>query len=79
MVARRRGLPQAEAEELVRNQSRLREKFISDHLHQDITQPRWYDAVFNNERQDVEAIAQACLLLVVARWPEKRFFRSAKV
>ncbi len=78
MVARRRGLPQAEAEELVRNQSRLREKFISDHLRADITLPRWYDAVFNNERQDVDAIAQACLLLVRARWPEKSLFRHPK-
>ncbi len=68
-MARRLGLPQAEAEELVRTQSKLREKFISDCLHVDITSYRWYDAIFNNERQGVEAIAQACVPLVLSGWP----------
>ena len=77
-LARRRGLPLPEAEELVRTQSKLREKFVSNHLHADITLPRWYDAVFNNERQDVDTIAQACLLLVMAKWPEKSLFRHPK-
>ena len=77
-LAQRRGLPLAEAEELVRVQSRVREKFVSDHLHADITLPQWYDAVFSNERQDVDSIARACLLLVLARWPEKTFFRHWK-
>jgi Cytidylate kinase-like family len=77
-LARRRGLPLAEAEELVRVQSRLREKFVSDHLHADITLPQWYDAVFNNERQDVDTIARACLLLVMTKWPEQSFFKHPK-
>ena len=45
-------------------QSKLREKFISKALQADITAARWYDAIFNNERQSVESIAQACLGLV---------------
>lgn len=57
-LARRLELPLAEAEELVRTQSKLREKFISQCLHEDITSTRWYDAVFNNGRQSVETIAQ---------------------
>jgi len=74
-LARRLGMPLAEAEELVRTQSKLREKFISDCLQADITSSDWYDAVFNNERQRVETIAQACLGLVVRGWPEKDTFR----
>ncbi len=68
-MARRLELPLAQAEELVRTQSKLREKFISDCLHADITASRWYDAVFNNERQSVDTIAQACLHLVLSGWP----------
>jgi hypothetical protein len=70
-LARRLELPLAEAEEVVRTQSRLREQFISDCLHEDITSSRWYDATFNNERLSVETIAQACLPMVLSRWPGK--------
>jgi Cytidylate kinase-like family len=74
-LARRLEVPLAEAEALVRTQSKLREKFISQCLHEDITATRWYDAVFNNERQSVETIAQACLRLVVCGWPAKDLFK----
>lgn len=64
-LARRLGVPQEEAEHLVRTRSRLRERFIKECLHEDITETRWFDAVFNNERLGVEAIAQACLRVVL--------------
>ena len=70
-MARRLDLPLAEAENLVRAQSKLREKFISKALQVDITASRWYDAIFNNERQSVESIAQACMGLVLSGWQEK--------
>jgi hypothetical protein len=76
-LSRRLDMPLAEAEELVRTQSKLREKFISECLHEDITASRWYDAVFNNERQSVETIAQACLHLMVCAWPGKDIFKRA--
>lgn len=63
-LARRLEIPLMEAETLVRSQSKLREKFISECLHQDITSPHWYDAVFNNERQGVEAVARAAFELI---------------
>jgi hypothetical protein len=67
-LARRLELPLPAAEEMVRTQSKLREKFISGCLQRDITATRWYDVVFNNERQSVESIAQACLGLVLSGW-----------
>jgi hypothetical protein len=70
-IARRLEMPLPEAEELVRRQSKLRERFISECLDADITATRWYDAVFNNERQRVESIAQACLRIVESGWAEK--------
>lgn len=70
-LARRLGLPLGEAEARVRTQSPLRERFISQCLHADVTDHRWYDAVFNNGRQPVEHIAQACLRLVECGWVDK--------
>ncbi|MDP2877150.1 MAG: cytidylate kinase-like family protein [Holophaga sp.] len=63
-LAQRLGIPPTEAETIVRTQSKLREKFISECLQQDITSPHWYDAVFNNERQSLEAIARAAFELI---------------
>lgn len=68
-IARRLDIPLKAAEELVHTQSKLREKFISDCLRADITSTRWYDAVFNNERQSVGTIAQACLRIILRGWP----------
>ncbi len=70
-LARRLNLSMPEAEKLVKTQSKLREKFISQCLHEDITATRWYDAVFNNERQSVETIAQACQRMITCGWPGK--------
>jgi len=74
-LASRLDLPLPEAEELVRTQSKLREKFISECLQTDITSSRWYDAVFNNERQCVETLAQACIRIITCGWPEKGYFK----
>lgn len=76
-IARRLEISLAEAEELVRTQSKLREKFISGCLHADITSAHWYDAIFNNERQNVDTIAQACLHLMSNGWPDHAYFRGA--
>lgn len=70
-LARRLDMPLAEAADFVRKQSKLREKFISQCLHADITSYHWYDAVFNNERQSVKTIAKACLDIVLTGWPGK--------
>ena len=76
-MARRLELPLAEAEELVRTQSELREKFISRCLGEDIAAVHWYDAVLNNERQGVEAMAQACRSIIVSGWPVKDTFKGS--
>ena len=75
-MAHRLDLPLAEAEDMIHTQAKLREKFVSECLQTDITASRWYDAVFNNERQSVETIAQACLKLIMGGWPDKTYFKS---
>jgi hypothetical protein len=76
-MARRLEMSQAEADEYVHRQSKLRETFISQCLHADITAAMWYDAIFNNERQGAEAIAQACLGIITTQWPDKGYFKHS--
>jgi cytidylate kinase len=58
-VHKRMNLSPKEAAHLVRTQGRLRDLFIKGYLQEDVEDPMLYDAVFNNERHSVEAIAGA--------------------
>jgi cytidylate kinase len=68
---KRTGMTEAEATALVKENSKLREKFVSNCLGADITDPRLFDAVFNNERHTVEEMAQAILAFVRTAWKGK--------
>ncbi|HNX94239.1 MAG TPA: cytidylate kinase-like family protein [Holophaga sp.] len=70
-MAKRLDVSMEEAEETVKINSKLRERFISQSLGVDIRQVQHYDAVFNNERNDVEAIAQAIFAYVKTAWPSR--------
>ena len=58
-LARRAGLPQAEAARMVKTQGRLRAQFIRDALGADVEEIRHYDAIFNNEHHTVATYARA--------------------
>ncbi|MBP1627790.1 MAG: hypothetical protein H6Q00_2265 [Holophagaceae bacterium] len=73
-IASRLCLPEGEARDLVRSNSRMREKFISDALGADVADLKYYDAVFNNERHSVEVIAEAILAYVRQAWTDKSYF-----
>jgi cytidylate kinase len=75
-VMRGRGLPRREAEALVADSSQKREGFISEHLGARVDDPAHYDAVFNNARHDVTAVAHAIVAYVRAAWPDPHLFRS---
>jgi len=68
-LARRMGIAAKEAAELERTQSRLREHFVREYLGVDVADWSFYDAVFNNERHGVEAIADGIFAYVKAGWP----------
>jgi len=74
-IATRLCLPEGEARDLVRSNSRIREKFISDSLGANIADLKYYDAVFNNERHSVEAIAEAILAYLKQAWNDKSYFK----
>lgn len=73
-IARRLALSPKEAGAMVRENSKLREKFISERLDADVTDPAHYDAIFNNERHDVEAIARAVLAYMKSAWSDPVYF-----
>jgi hypothetical protein len=73
-VVRRMEVSEREAERLVRENDRTREKFIEDCLGVSVSDLGFYDAVFNNARQDINAIAHAIVAYVAERWPNKKYF-----
>ena len=78
-LARRLDMPLQDARSLVQTQSKLREKFISECLHADVRSTQWYDAVFNNGRQRLEHIAQACLRIIECEWPDRSGLKGASL
>ena len=75
-IMKRLEMPWEEAEAFVKTNARLREKFISQSLGEDIAALKHYDAVFNNERHTVDAMAAAILAYVRHGWTGKGYFRS---
>jgi cytidylate kinase len=74
-MARRLEMTEKDAEHLVRENDKTREKFIEDCLGTSVSDLGYYDAVFNNARQDIGAIARAIVSYVAERWPDKKYFR----
>jgi cytidylate kinase len=63
-LARRAQLTQAAAAQMVKKQGKLRARFIYDALGADVEDPRYYDALFNNERHPVPVIAAAIVAYI---------------
>jgi len=63
-VRRRAGVTEEEALKRVRTEQKGRDQFLRECLGADGSDRRYYDAIFNNERHSVEAIAAAILAYV---------------
>lgn len=74
--AKRVGLSREEAEVQVKECENQRERFVTQCLGEDVTDPRFYDAVFNNERRSVDEISQAILACVRHAWEDKKYFKK---
>jgi cytidylate kinase len=68
-------LGQKEAEELVKTNTKLREKFINRCLGVDLRDLKYYHAVFNNERCAIPQMGDAILACVRGGWTEKGYFK----
>nr|WP_320131628.1 cytidylate kinase-like family protein [uncultured Holophaga sp.] len=74
-MADRLCVSQEEARDIVKKNTKIREKFISDCLGVDISDLKFHDAIFNNERNSAEVIAQGILAYVKAAWSEPGYFK----
>ncbi len=75
--ARRMDMDLREAEAQVKENERLRERFVTQCLGENVTDPRFYDAIFNNERHGVEEMARGVLGYVRSAWEDKGYFKRA--
>jgi hypothetical protein len=75
-IMKRLDMGQGEAEELVKTNSRLREKFIGQCLGENLAEVKHYNAIFNNERHSVQEMAAAILAYVRTGWPVKGYFKG---
>jgi cytidylate kinase len=57
-IARRLGVSQGEAQEMVSSRQQQRDKFIKDFLNCSLDDPTLYHLVFNNARSSSEKIAE---------------------
>lgn len=74
-IMKRLELTRAEAEEMVKTNTKLREKFIQECLNQDITELKHYNAIFNNERYSVQETGASIFAYVREGWAEKGYFK----
>jgi cytidylate kinase len=74
-IMKRLELPREEAAEMVKTNTKLREKFISQCLGENIAEVKHYNAVFNNERYSVNEMGAAILAYVKSGWTEKGYFK----
>ncbi|BDU71722.1 cytidylate kinase-like family protein [Mesoterricola silvestris] len=68
-LVRRTGISRAEAEHLMKQESRQREQFIAERLGANVADPAYYDAVFNNERHTARQVAAAIHAYVLSARP----------
>ena len=76
--AQRMGLSHAAAETEVTKNGELRDRFVSHCLGEDVSDPKFYDAIFNNDRHGVEDISFAILAFVRHAWEDKKYFRPSE-
>jgi cytidylate kinase len=62
-IVDRANISRDEAERVVQENQQKREKFLEDFLHSDVSNPKNYDAVFNNSRVSLEDI-KTCILTI---------------
>lgn len=74
-IMKRLDMPREEAEDLVKTNTRLREKFISQCLGEDITDLTHYCAVFNNGAHSIHEIGAAILAYVRSGWLGEGYFK----
>lgn len=74
-IMKRLDLGRKEAEEMVRTETKLREKFVSQCLGETVSDLKHYHAIFNNERDSIQEMGAAIFAYLHQTWPEKGYFK----
>lgn len=72
--ARRMEMPLDEARRAVEELSEMRAGFLSRSLGTNIADPKYYDAIFSNERHSIEVVARAIVAYVRGAWSDPQLF-----
>ncbi len=64
-IASRLELDMTQAQKNVKENQKMREKFIEDELGCDIFDGKYYHAIFNNEKNEIEAMAESIYALCI--------------
>ncbi|MBL8140024.1 MAG: cytidylate kinase-like family protein [Acidobacteria bacterium] len=77
--ARRMDMSVDDARRAVVELSEMRTSFLNRNLGTDIADPKYYDAIFSNERRSIDEIARAIVGHVRSAWRVKELFQAAGV
>ena len=77
--ARRMDMSLDEGRRAVAELSEMRTSFLNRNLGTDIADPKYYDAIFSNERRSIDEIARAIVGHVRSAWRVKELFQAAGV
>jgi cytidylate kinase len=75
-LAKRKGMSEEDARDLIRTSGRHREHFLNVCLDANVSDLLHYDAVFNNERHSVEQMAAGIVAYLRQDWPDQTYFRT---
>jgi cytidylate kinase len=78
-IASRMELTEKDAEKFVRENERVRERFIEECLGKSMSDFDFYDAVFNSGRHAVADIARSIVAYVAEDWREHGYFKERSV
>lgn len=74
--ARRMDMPLDEARRTVMDLSAMRAAFLAHNLGTSAEDPKYYDAIFSNERLTTDGIARAIVAHVKGAWSDRHLFRT---
>ncbi len=69
--ARRMEMPLDEAARVVKELAEMRARFLRENLGADISNPKYYDAIYSNERHSADDMARAILNYVRGAWAQR--------
>ena len=65
-------MPLDEAGRVVKELAEMRARFLRENLGADVADPKYYDAIYSNERHSADDMARAIVAYVKAAWADRQ-------